>query len=130
MPHDLRNRLHATANLFRNRSYVISIQQVINLDQENFLFGLRYIPDKLILNNGCLMDYLNQYLLHKPENTTPEILTHTILEDVMDKIIPKWIEVCLKQKDNKFGQEISITAEDRQPNFEDDAILKRLSPLF
>ncbi len=120
--------LSSFPNPYRNKAYSVSIIQEITLNRQTFLFGLRYVPDKLLLNHAGLASYLEQILARSTEKA--EILAHDIIEDVMDQIIPKWIEINLKQKQNKFGQCVLITMEDRQPDWEEDNILNRLSSLF
>lgn len=115
-------------NPYRNKTYTVSIVQEITLGSQTFLFGLRYAPDKLLIDHEGLAGYLEQIVAHNPKKA--EILAHDILEDVMNQIIPKWIEVNLRQNPNKFGQNILITIEDRQPGWEEDALLKRLPAIF
>jgi len=120
--------LSAAPNPYRNKVYIVSITQEISLNQQSYLFGLRYVPDKLLLNDAGLANYLEQTLGHKAKSA--EILTHEILEDITDQIIPKWIEVNLRQKDNDHGQNIFITMEDRQPGWENTPLLNRLPAIF
>ncbi|MCF6215636.1 MAG: hypothetical protein L3J58_05620 [Emcibacter sp.] len=120
--------LSSSENPYRNKTYVVSITQEITLNQKIYLFGLRYVPDKLLLNHEGLDDYLGQMIAHK--TTKAENMAHDILEDITNHIIPKWIEVNLVNGDNNRGQNISITIEDRQPNWENDTLLKRLPAIF
>lgn len=115
-------------NPYRNKTYTVSITQEITLKNQSFSFGLRYVPDKLLLNHEGLVGYLEQVLTHNDKKA--EIMAHDILEDVMDQVVPKWIEVNFSHEENKFGQNVLITIEDRQPGWEDDDLLKRLPPLF
>ncbi|VAX02455.1 hypothetical protein MNBD_ALPHA03-498 [hydrothermal vent metagenome] len=125
---DEKEFLSSSENPYRNKTYVVSITQEITLNQKTYLFGLRYIPDKLILDHDGLADYLRQMLAHK--TTKAEKLGHDILEDVTNHIIPKWIEVNLVDEENNQGQNIWVTIEGRQPNWENDALLKRLPAIF
>ena len=123
-----RNILSSTPNPYRHKSYTVSLVQEIILNQQAFLFGLRYVPDKLLLDHEALANYLVQALVDKPEKA--EILAHDILEDIMNQTIPKWIEVSLRQKQNKFGQNILVTIEDHQPGWEGDDLLQRIPLVF
>lgn len=120
--------LSSFPNPHRNKTYTVSIVQEITLGNQIFLFGLRYVPDKLLLNHDSLAGYLEQILANNSKK--PEILAHDILEDIIDQVIPKWIEVNLKHEENKFGQNVLITIEDRQPDWQDDGLLKRLPAVF
>ena len=124
MPNSEKDILTSFPNPFQRKTYTVSVVQDVTIGQRDYLFALRYIPDKLLLDN----EGLNSYLLQR-EAGRVETLAHNIMEDIMDQIIPKWIEVNLRQKNNKFGQNILVTMTDRQPGWEDDAFLysKRLS---
>lgn len=128
MTHHVKNLLLSRVNPHKNKTYTVSIIQKITLNHQVFLFGLRYIPDKLLLDHGSLVTYLEAVLAGNSEQA--EIVTHDIGEDVMDQIIPKWLEINLKQGQNNAGQTILVTIEDRQPNWESPPLLKRLPPLF
>lgn len=128
MTNPSRNRLPSLPNPYRNKNYTVSLVQEITLNQQVFLFGLRYVPDKLLLDHEGLAIYLEQILDHKPEKA--EILAHDIMETIIDQVIPKWVEVNLRQKSNKFGQDILITVEDRQPGWKEDDLLRRLPAIF
>ncbi len=123
-----RDILSSSPNPHRHKNYVVAITQEITINQQAYLFGLRYIPDKILLNHQGLAGYLEQILTNAPAE--PEILAHNILEDVSNEIIPKWIEINLLQEENKSGQNILIIIEDRQPHWENDRLLNRLPALF
>lgn len=124
MPNSEKDILTSFPNPFRRKTYTVSMMQDVTIGRRDYLFSLRYIPDKLLLDN----EGLNRYL-HQREAGRVETLAHDIMDDIMDQIIPKWIEVNLRQKNNKFGQNILVTMTDRQPGWQDDAFLnsKRLS---
>lgn len=123
----LKNRLYALPNPHKSKTYCVSVIQEITLEDQVFLFGLRYIPDKLLLDHKGLAAFLEAMVIR--DSGKPETLIHGILENIMDQIIPKWIEVTLRQQQNKFGQTVLVTMEDRQPNWQDDALLSRLPAL-
>ncbi len=123
-----KHMLASAPNPYRNRAYIVSISQAVTLNEQAFQFGLRYVPDKLLLDHRGLTDYLQKKLLHGA--MTMEALAHDVLEDITDQIIPKWIEVNLRLQENKLGQNILITIEERQPNWENETLLKRLPAIF
>ncbi len=125
MPNSEKDILTSFPNPYRRKTYTVSVRQDVTIGRRDYLFALRYIPDKMLLDNGGLNSYLDQR-----EAGRTETLAHDIMEDIMDQIIPKWIEVNLRQKHNKFGQNILVTMTDRQPGWEDDAFLNRLPPVF
>lgn len=125
-------RLSSLPNPHRNKCYIVTIIQELTLGKKVYMCGLRYVPDKLLLEHGQLGDYLNQVASSHAglSESLAEELTHTILEDIMNRIIPKWIEVNLLQKQNKHGQKIMVTMEDRQPGFENDALRVKMGDIF
>jgi len=127
MDNHLKKNLHTTPNPYKSKACCVSVLQEITLDKQMFLLGLRYFPDKLLLDHKGLAAYLGTMVTR--DGSKVEALAHSILEDIMDQIIPKWIEITLKQQQNKFGQTVLVTMEDRQPNWQDDALLSRLPAL-
>ncbi len=125
MPNSEKDILTSFPNPYRRKTYTVSVTQDVTIGRRAYQFVVRYIPDKLLLDNQGLNSYLRQR-----EAGRAETLAHDIMEDIMDQIIPKWIEVNLRQKHNKFGQNIRVTMTDRQPGWEDDAFLNRLPPVF
>jgi len=121
------NLLLSYQNPYKNKTYCVSITQEVTVDNRIFLFGLRYVPDKLLLDHNGLTTYLEASLTR--DRGKAETLAHGIAEDIMNQIIPRWIEINLRQKQNKFGQTVLVTMEDRQPNWQDDALLSRLPAL-
>ena len=120
--------LSSFPNPYRNKTYIVAIIQEISLNGQAFKFGLRYTPDKLLLDHEGLAGYLEQML--NRESKKAELLAHDILEDIMNQIIPKWIEINLKHEENKFGQNVLVTIEDRQPGWENSPLINRLTALF
>lgn len=123
-----KDQLSTFSNRHRNKEYTIALIQEITLKQKSFLFGMRYIPDKLLLCHDSLAAYLEQALRRDPD--IAEDLANDILEDIVDQIIPRWVEVTLKQHQNNPGQDIVITVEESQPHWRNDDLLKRLPPVF
>lgn len=122
------NLLSSFPNPYRNKTYIVSLIQDFSLNGQAFQFGLRYTPDKLLLDHEGLAGYLEQMLNRETKKT--EILAHEIMEDIMNKIIPTWIEINLKHEENKFGQNVLITIEDRHPGWDNSPLINRLSALF
>lgn len=87
---------------------------------------IRYIPDRLILRP----DGLNQYLHHmgKQDWGSLETLATTLLRDLQNEVIPRWVqvtaEITLSALD-QLGHQITIV-EDAQPGWHNDELLNRL----
>ncbi|WP_138379772.1 hypothetical protein [Luteithermobacter gelatinilyticus] len=113
----------------KRRDYVISLRKIVTFNHNSYVFTLRYVPDKLILQHGAFDDYLEQcqILGQLPEWTTPEGLALHVLEDIMDEIVPKWVGLSIVRKGEDGGLEVKIAVEDRQPQWHDEALLQRLA---
>lgn len=84
---------------------------------------LRYVPDRLILAPGALAVYATQ--LGGPP-MSPERLAITVLDDVNNEIVPRWVEVTIEA----IGTERHVVAvADRQPNWSNPALMARLEGL-
>lgn len=128
MTQSQKNSLSTYSNSHRTKDYIVSLVQEFSLNQRSFTFGLRYVPDKLLLCHTSLASYLEQSLTQEAE--TAEAQANEILEDIVDIIVPRWIEITLKLHENILGQDILITVEEMQPNWDNHALLHRLAPLF
>ncbi|WP_339860544.1 hypothetical protein [Paremcibacter congregatus] len=115
-------------NTHRNRSLSVSLVQDVTVAQTAYRVGIRYIPDKLLLDPENMPAYLEKIL--SQTDVTVDLLAPEIIEDLMDQVIPKWIEVTLEQAPDQQNQKIIVTVEDRQPNWQDDSLLLRLPRLF
>ncbi len=121
-----KNTLISSFNPYRHKRYCITISQEISLNGQDFALILRYIPDRMLLEHESVAAYLKNSIA--PRQDQIETLVHDILEDIMNLIIPRWLEVNLKQISNKAGHRISITIEESQPNWDDNGFLGRLPP--
>ncbi|PHZ85252.1 hypothetical protein [Paremcibacter congregatus] len=115
-------------NTHRSRSLSVALLQDLTTAQTAYRVGIRYIPDKLLLDPENLPAYLEKIL--SQTDVTVDLLAPEIIEDLMDQVIPKWIEVTLEQAPDQQNQKIIVTVEDRQPNWQDDGLLLRLPRLF
>lgn len=83
---------------------------------------LRYVPDRDILAPDALPAYLRAVAALPGQGA--EAAAQTILEDVLDQLIPCWLEVTLSITANGVRQRVRI--EDRQPKWQDRGVLDRL----
>lgn len=90
---------------------------------------LRYIPDKNVLDAKAFGDYLEA--LAAMVWNTPEDLAVTILSDVNNEIIARWVQVLLNLPEFKHHavETHAVVIEDRQPGWDNPALLARLSTI-
>ena len=82
---------------------------------------MRYVPDKLIVTAEAFQNYL--LALSGVTWESPEELSVTIISDVSNEVVGRWIQVVYT--DEKNGH--SILLEDQQPAWSGDGLISRLS---
>jgi len=96
---------------------------------------IRYVPDKRILTPAAYRRYLAALeapgdMSRAPEvPETPEALALMILEDMNNEVVPRWVQVVVAQEsgeDAEGGARHVVLVEDRQPKWDDPALLARL----
>jgi NADPH-dependent 7-cyano-7-deazaguanine reductase QueF len=85
---------------------------------------VRYIPEKKILRTSAFKNYLA--LLHHGEESL-EMLSNIIFSDLINEIVPFWIHVSVSEDEEGIMHQVAI--EDRQPNWDNPALLSRISLL-
>jgi len=85
-------------------------------------FRIRYVPDRVIVTPESLNTYLEK--TGALEWPSLEGFAVTVLNDVNDELIARWIEVILSVKTD--GRHHDVVLEERQPEWEDRGILSRL----
>ncbi len=85
---------------------------------------LRYVPDRDVLDPESLTAYVDA--LGKISFASLEETAQLILEDINDRIIPRWLEVTLSRHADQMRHQVRI--EDRQPHWKDRGLLDRLEP--
>lgn len=92
------------------------------------LVALRYVPDKLLLQPDSYNDYLN--LLAYQGLSAVEDFAVTVLQDVNNEVVPRWAQVLIVEDANPTdsgpGCGHRVLVEDRQPSWDNPALLSRL----
>lgn len=83
---------------------------------------VRYVPDRLILTPEGFRAYLDGVSALAWDSV--EALAVTLLGDVNDEIVPRWLEVAVETRSGDNAH--SVMLEDRQPNWDNASILSRL----
>ncbi|HPF46009.1 MAG: hypothetical protein KDF58_09795 [Alphaproteobacteria bacterium] len=90
------------------KNWVISVET-----NEPTYLKVRYVPDKLIADHVSIKNYIANSLTQTW--SSPEKMILTIIEDINNELVPKWVQVFY----SKNG--VSITIEERQPGLENFA---------
>lgn len=87
--------------------------------------NLRYVPDKLLVDERSLADFLAS--LAKAGAGAPEVTALAILDELNNEIVPRWVQIAVSGGGGQPAQ--TVIVEDRQPNWENPGLLDRLPPL-
>ncbi len=126
-PHERRLLLSIAPNPDPKSDYVVTIEAsfLIRLRTEVSVV-LRFVPDRDILASDSFDTYLAR--LSEIDLSGLEAIATTILTDVNDRLVPKWIQV---EAATGFAQAVgvhrhAVLAEDRQPRWDNPTLLSRL----
>ncbi|SMH47531.1 tunnelling fold family protein [Azospirillum agricola] len=84
---------------------------------------VRFVPDALVLEPAGLVAYLGE-LTDVAEGL--EALAMAVLDDLNNELVPRWVEITA-ERDTPFPHRVVI--EDRQPNWDNPALVARLRRL-
>lgn len=87
------------------KNWVISVET-----KEPIYLKVRFVPDKLIAEHGSIKNYIAWVLTQTWPS--PEEMILTIIEEINNELVPKWVEVFY----SKNG--VSIKLEEQQPGLE------------
>jgi hypothetical protein len=123
-----RQLLTADGNPGARLDYVVALEGAISGKAEigPGTVGLRYVPDKLVLQAAAF----GRYLEALAAETWPSIedLAVTILDDMNNEVVPRWVQVTVSMPDtHQPGVEShGVILEDRRPKWDNPALLSRL----
>ncbi|MBL4748839.1 MAG: hypothetical protein JKY17_08880 [Magnetovibrio sp.] len=123
---DRRALLNSKDNPGRKLDYVITLAGNLPTCNQARKIVLRYIPDREILDAEAFGHYLQA--VEKTQWDTPEDLAVTLLTDVNNEIVARWVQVSLSAPKNQDGivSTHGVVLEDRQPGWDNRTLLGRL----
>ncbi|MCZ6466802.1 MAG: hypothetical protein O6829_05960, partial [Alphaproteobacteria bacterium] len=88
--------------------------------------GVRYVPDKLIIDPAAFGRYLGALGTLPWESL--ETVAVTILDDINNEIVARWVQVALSAPNGAHPglDNHGVMLEDRQPKWDNPALLSRL----
>lgn len=91
--------------------------------------SLRYVPDKLVLEAGSFGVYLDT--LGEIGWKVAEDLAVTIISDVNNELIPRWVQISVSAPDlaHPAVDTHGVVLEDRQPKWDNPGLLSRLKQI-
>jgi 7-cyano-7-deazaguanine reductase len=117
-----RERLETRENRNNKIDYLVTLQVTIS---KSFGVVIRYIPDLAILDTAAVNNYFATLGAINWENL--EELGLTILNDLNNELVPRWVQVTVSG--TSAGIAHCVTLEDRQPRWDNPALLSRITSL-
>lgn len=122
-----RGHLTSTANPDKKLDYIVTLKgHLPNTQSASHHIALRYVPDRDILDAKAFGNYLDALSNEAWEN--PEDLAVTVLTDVNNEIVARWVQVSLRVPELQHHaiSTHAVIIEDRQPGWDNAALLQRL----
>ena len=108
--------------------YVVTLQEHIRKTSGQPIASvlIRYVPDRLLMERETFGRYLAVFADDRPDRL--EELAATILEDINDQLVARWVHVSLARKaaDHESIGDIRVDVEDRQPRWDNARLLARI----
>lgn len=120
--------LDPVENPDRNIDFVSSLAGGITAFGGRLRVTLRYVPDAKTLQPARFTAYLET--LESFDWPSHENLATTILQDVSNELVPRWVQIITHQDGGADGSpEHKVLVEDRQPQWNNAALLANLESL-
>lgn len=123
-----RRLLNMDENPDSRSDYVVTIGGEFAVSTPNLsaAIEIRYIPDRDVINETAFHAYL-AVLADQQWESLEEVAT-TILGDLSNQLVPRWMQVSIEQILEAGQQRTShaVFLEDRQPNWDNPSLLSRL----
>jgi 7-cyano-7-deazaguanine reductase len=110
--------------------YVVSYEGALEVSRQ---FGrvaveLRYVPDRLVLEEQAFAGYLAA--LAGADGAGLEETAALLLDDLNNELVARWVHLRLSAEAGADGaiQVHQVALEDRQPGWDNPALLERLKP--
>lgn len=103
--------------------YLVRLDGAVRAADADAQVRLVFVPDKRILPAEALPAYLSG-LGKTAAPGEPERLALRILDDLNDELVPRWLQVTVTTADGR-----RVLVEDRQPKWDDKALLARVQGL-
>ena len=121
-----RNLLATSDNPDSRLDYVVTLSGRLGGGDDAAQVAIRYVPDRAILEEGCFTAYLDA--LGGTDWPTLEAAATAILDDLNNEVVARWVQVTVSTgaERGERGVEHSVYLEDRQPTWDNPALLARL----
>ena len=119
-----RQHLQTQANPNPKVDYLSVVRDTVGGDEISVL--LRYVPDKLVMPPTAFTAYLKAF--HTADFHSLETFALTLLEDINNEVVPRWVEITVTQSSSGWSPGHSVTVVDQQPRWNNTGLLSRIAP--
>jgi len=122
-----RSHLASTPNPDKKLDYIVTLEGYLpSAHSQSRHISLRYVPDRDVLDAKAFGNYLAA--LAKEPWETPEDLAVTVLTDVNNEVVARWVQVSLSvpELQHHAVKTHAVVLEDRQPGWDNTNLLGRL----
>ncbi|WP_135075979.1 hypothetical protein [Terasakiella sp. SH-1] len=117
-----RNLIKTQDNPNKAIDYLVSLKG--QCPQAKRHLTLRYAPDRLIMERNCFQNYM--VALFADANLPIETIANTLLEDINNELVARWVQVKVSEDFDEANQHFVIV-EDQQPQWDNPHFMARLS---
>ncbi len=117
-----RGHLAVSPNPDPAKEYVATLEG--SMEAGKIEVALRYVPDREILDPGSFAAYLD--VLGGMAWDSLEKAAVTIIDDINNEVVPRWARIVLSMKEGGAAGGHSVLLEDRQPKWDNPALISRL----
>lgn len=123
-----REGLRTALNPNRDFDYVVSLQGKLGVEAlgGEVILGLRYVPDREIVLDPDMDAYLTS--VSGQAWSSIEEFAAAVLADLNNELVPRWVSVVVTLRRPRGSAEHTVIVEDRQPNWDNRALLSRIAP--
>jgi 7-cyano-7-deazaguanine reductase len=125
-----RGLIQATPSPTTSHDYLIDLKVSLNLKDAAMKADIciRYVPDRDILQAAELNEYW--HFIENARWPNEATLALTLLDDLNNEIIPRWLQIQVQTKPEVVGVERqTVTIEDNQPGWHNQRLLARIAPV-
>ena len=87
---------------------------------------IKYVPDKLILTSQSFDDYITEF--RSVTFDSLEEFAIAVLSDINNEVVPRWCQIVVWRRVDGITNRC-VVVEDRQPNWDNPALLSRIAPV-
>ena len=115
--------LAAAPNPGEHHEYMVMLEGPLALADQPVEAALSYVADRRVLSMDAFGSYLDAVVT--AAWPTLEAVAEAMLADMNNELVPRWVQIRLVAGPGERGEYHSVIIEDRQPGWDNPALLAR-----